>query len=40
MVAQNMVRTYGKKHVLDLLKEFGYIERVVRADIFFGKPPI
>ena len=31
MVAQN---TFGINQVLDLLKVFGYIERVVKSDFF------
>ena len=37
MVAHFTMRTYGVIRNFDLIKAFGYIERVVKSDSFFGK---
>ena len=37
MVAHFTMRTKGEIRHFDLLKAFGYIERVVKSDFFFGK---
>ena len=39
MVAHFTMRTHGVNQTLDLLKAFGYIERVVKPDLFFGNRP-
>ena len=40
MVAHFTMRTHGVNQTLDLLKAFGYIERVVKSDFFSEKDHI